>query len=86
MGCYLVVQYTDQREVAEIVHYKQVIMRPILEGVNPNLLPWSTQFVMWDEGIVLLAGLCLLAYFTSLDVFFDGFCYAGPVHTLLDSE
>ena len=55
MGCHLVVQYSDQREVAEIV-FKQVIVRPLLENVIPNLLQWSTQYIMWDERLLLLAG------------------------------
>ena len=37
----LVCEYLDQREVAEVVCYQQVIMRPVLEDVSPRLLPWS---------------------------------------------
>ena len=85
MGFHWVVQQYDQWETVKIVCHQSVFMRPILENVGSNLLPRSTQYIMWDKRILLLAGFCQLAYVASFDVLFDAPVVPGQYmhsHTL----
>ena len=79
------VQKSDQQEVAEIVHHQYALTGPILEDVNPNLLLWWTQHIMWHERLLLLAGFHQLAYIASLDVFLEVPSYTWPVYAFSGS-